>query len=69
LHIGYISRETADEITVDLIENNIPIAAELYAIYENEHEDDYRFEARIIILAPAGNSHATRIKKRHSKQA
>lgn len=61
-HIGYIQRDLAREIHEDLLGKGIPIASELYCIFE---QDDY-VEVKLIVLAPSGHGHKVRIRNRQS---
>lgn len=60
-HIGFLDHDAAREITKDLVSKDIPIAAELYALWigHNGHMD-----VKIIVLAPPGNSMNERLKRR-----
>jgi hypothetical protein len=58
-HVGYIDRETAAELTRDLIAKNVPIAAELYSIYEGR---DGFLDFKIIVLAPPGHGMKVRLR-------
>ncbi len=55
-HIGYLPAELAAEIQHDLISIGVPVAAELYSIFE---EGDF-LEFSIIVLAPKGFGHSSR---------
>lgn len=57
-HIGYLDRDTAAEIVGDLVSKGIPVAAELYSIYEGN--DDY-LDFKVIVLAPP--SHSTKLRR------
>lgn len=63
-HIGYLDREIAAEIVSDLVAQGIPVAAELYSIYEGV--DSY-LDFKVIVLAPPGNS--TKARQRKAGQA
>jgi hypothetical protein len=58
-HIGYIDRDTAAELTRDLIAKAIPIAAELYSIYEGRGGF---LDFKIIVLAPPGYGMKVRLR-------
>ncbi len=50
-HIGYLDRDIASEIVSDLVSKGIPVASQLYSIYEgNEGFLDFK----VIVLAPPG---------------
>lgn len=51
-HIGFIPADLAAEITTELLSDGIPIAAELYSVFEGT--DDF-FDVKIIVLAPPGH--------------
>lgn len=57
-HIGFLDRDTAEEITRDLVSKGIPISAELYSLW---HGDDGYIDVNIIILAPNGYSMRKRL--------
>jgi hypothetical protein len=52
-HIGYLDRDIAAEIVGDLVSKGLPVAAELYSIYEGK--DGY-LDFKVIVLAPPGHS-------------
>lgn len=58
-HVGYLDRDTADELNRDLISMGVPIAAELYNLWVG---DDGYADIKIIILAPPGYGMKTRLK-------
>lgn len=60
-HIGYLRQETAKEITADLVSKGIPIAATLLNIYVSPSGF---IDVNFLILAPPGNSHTSRLRKR-----
>lgn len=60
-HIGYLDRDTAAEVTQDLLANNVPIAAELYEIWVGQ--EGY-VDFKLLVLAPAGYGYKSRLKKR-----
>lgn len=55
-HIGYLSADIAAEMQKDLLSAGVPIAAELYNIFEDGEFLDFN----IIVLAPKGYGHAAR---------
>ena len=57
--IGYVPAELAEEIGRDLVAQRIPIAAELYSIYEGRDEF---FDVKFFVLAPPGNGVKARMK-------
>lgn len=59
-HVGFLDRDTAKEITRDLVLKGIPIDAELYRIWI---ADDGYIEIQVIVLAPPGNSTKVRLKR------
>jgi hypothetical protein len=59
-HIGYLDAFTAKEITADLVDKKIAIAAELYGIWVGNN--GYT-EVKIIVLAPPGNSTKVRLSR------
>jgi HIRAN domain len=50
-HIGYLDRDVAADIVDDLVSKGIPVAAELYSIYEG---NDGFLDFKVIVLALAG---------------
>lgn len=60
-HIGYLDRDLAAEIVSGLVSRGIPVAAELYSIYEGK---DGFLDFKVIVLAPPGNSTKARLKRR-----
>lgn len=58
-HVGFLDRDTAQEITRDLISNGVAIDAELYAIWV---ADDGYIEIKLIVLAPPGHSMKKRLR-------
>jgi hypothetical protein len=56
--IGYVSANTAAELKTDLISHGVPIAAELYNIFQDGGFLDFNF----IVLAPPGYGHGARLK-------
>jgi hypothetical protein len=63
-HIGYLNREIAAEIVSDLVSKGIPVAAELYSIYEGK---DGFLDFKVIVLAPPGHSMKVRQRAKHSE--
>jgi hypothetical protein len=59
-HVGYLDRNTAEEINRDLLSKGVPIDGELYAIWI---ADDGYIEIKVIVLAPPGNSMKVRLKR------
>lgn len=59
-HVGFLDRDTAEEITRDLVKSGVPIAAELYEIWLG---DDGFIDIKIIVLAPPGHSLKSRLKR------
>ena len=60
-HIGYLDRDVAADIVGDLVSKGIPVAAELYSIYEG---NDGFLDFKVIVLAPAGYSTKARQRAR-----
>lgn len=60
-HIGYLDRETAEDISQDLLAAGIPIAGDLYKIYVSAGGF---IEIKVIVLAPPGNGEKARRKRR-----
>jgi hypothetical protein len=58
--IGYLERDLAAEIVHDLVSKGIPMAAELYSIYEGT--DDF-LDFKVIVLAPPGHSMKARLRQ------
>lgn len=58
-HIGYVARELAAELQSEFLRKDIPIASELYEIFQ---QGDF-YEIKFIVLAPPGYSHGRRMKK------
>lgn len=58
-HLGFLDRDTAHEITRDLVSKGIPIAGELYNCWLAE---DGFMSIKIIVLAPPGYSMKVRVK-------
>lgn len=52
-HIGYLDRDLAADIVRDLVSKGLPVAAELYSIYEG---NDGFLDFKVIVLAPPGYS-------------
>lgn len=52
-HIGYLDADLAAEIVSDLVSRGIPVASQLYSIYEGK---DGFLDFKVIVLAPPGNS-------------
>jgi len=63
-HIGYLDRDIAAEIVGDLASKGIPVAAELFSIYES---DNGYLDFKVIVLAPPGNSMKVRQRAKHSE--
>ena len=63
-HIGYVQRDLARELHQGLLSRGIPIASELYRIFE---QDDY-LEIKFIVLAPPGNGHKVRMRGQRSER-
>ena len=61
-HIGYVPRETAEEVNEDLISKNHPYAAELYGIYLGKDFIDIEF----FILVPKGSKGVMRVALRQA---
>ena len=59
--IGYLDADLAAEIVGDLVSMGIPVAAELYSIYEGQ--EGY-LDFKVIVLAPPGYSASTRERAR-----
>jgi hypothetical protein len=59
-HIGYLSRDLAEELTADLVSKGVPISAELYSIYRGL---DGFLDFKVIVLAPRGHGHKARLQK------
>lgn len=57
--IGYLDRDTAAEVIADLVSKGIPVAAELYSVYEGK---DGFLDFKVIVLAPPG--HGTKVRQR-----
>jgi hypothetical protein len=58
-HIGYLDRDIAAEIIADLVSKGVPVAAELYSIYEGS---DGFLDFKVIVLAPPG--HGMKVRQR-----
>lgn len=56
-HIGYLPAELTGEMCQEFVSKGVPIAAELYSIYEGK---DGFLDFKVIILAPPGNSLSSR---------
>lgn len=61
-HIGYVERGLATELHEEFLDLGIPIASELYEIFQ---QGDF-FDVKFIVLAPPGHSHRTRMKRRRN---
>lgn len=59
-HIGFLDRDTAAEISRDLISAGIPIEAELYSLWNG---DDGYVDANVIVLAPSGYGLKARLRR------
>ena len=59
-HVGYLDRETAEEITRDLVSQGVPIAAELYEIWVGS---EGHIDIKIIVLAPSGHGVKARMRR------
>lgn len=62
-HIGYLDRDTAAEVTQDLISKGVPIAAELYEVWVGE--EGY-VDFKMLVLAPSGYGHKARLRARQA---
>lgn len=58
--IGYLPAWLAQEINEDLISQGLPIAGELYSIYQ---ANDF-FDVKVLVLGPPGHSESARRKRR-----
>jgi hypothetical protein len=58
-HVGYVPAEVAADVTVNLVLQDVPIAAELYSIFHGDKGDDY-WDIKFFVLAPPGNSASKR---------
>jgi hypothetical protein len=56
-HIGYLPRYVAKDISTDLLACDVPIAGELWSIYEGT---DNFVDVNVIVLAPPGHSESAR---------
>ena len=59
--IGYLERETAEQLVDEFVNKEIPIAAELHSVYESANGF---LDFNIIILAPPGHSESARRKRK-----
>ena len=59
-HVGYVPAILAEEIVRDLVAKGIPIAAELYSIFEGL---DGFVGIKFFVLAPPGNGVKARMKR------
>lgn len=58
-HVGYVRRDLASELQDEFLSKDVPIASELYEIFEQR---DF-YEIKFFILAPPGNSHSARLRR------
>lgn len=65
-HIGYLPGELAAEICTEFVSKGVPIAAELYSIYEGK---DGFLDFKVIVLAPPGNSLSSRERRARESKA
>lgn len=63
-HLGFLDRETAKEINIELILKGMPVAAELYNLWIG---DDGYIDVKIIVLAPPGYSMSTRMRRQSGR--
>lgn len=59
-HIGYLAREWAEDIQTSFLAEGIPIACELYSVFNTLEFID----VNLLILAPPGNSYSKRMRNR-----
>jgi len=59
-HVGFLPAELAAELQRDLLSKGITIASQLYEVRET---DEGFIAIKIIVLAPPGHSHSTRLRK------
>lgn len=62
-HIGYLDRETAEEVTTDLLSKGVAIAAELYDVWVG---DEGYIDFKLLVLAPSGYGFKSRMKARRA---
>ena len=58
-HIGFVPSEIAADVSPKLIDQGVPIHAELYSVF---HGDGDYWEFKFLLLAPPGNSASKRLR-------
>ncbi|MGV3490262.1 MAG: HIRAN domain-containing protein [Devosia sp.] len=59
-HIGFVPAAVSADVVPNLIDKGIPVAVELYRIYEGQQGF---IDVKFFVLAPPGHSHSRRTRR------